>query len=69
MSVLEIKHQIERLTPDEQSQLESFLNTKRLGESPEFRGRVTAAHRRFDAGEAISSAQLRELLGGRATSS
>jgi hypothetical protein len=67
MSVLEIKHQIERLTPDEQSQLESFLKARRLAESPDFRERVSAAHRRSAAGEAITSAQLRALLHARST--
>ena len=69
MSVLEIKHQIERLTPDEQSQLESFLKARRLAESPGFRDRVGAAHRRSAAGEAVTAAQLRALLNPRSTSS
>ena len=65
MSVLEIKHQIERLSPDEQAELESFLKARRVAESPGFSERAHAAHRRMDAGEAISSGQLRDLLSSR----
>jgi hypothetical protein len=62
MSVLEIKSQFDRLTADERDQLESCLKTMRLAESPTFRARVDAAHRRMDAGEQVTSAQLRAML-------
>ena len=62
MSVQEIKQQIDQLSVEEQLQLESFLKTRRVAEKSGFRDRVEAAHRRIDAGEAVSSAQLRALL-------
>lgn len=58
----EIKHQIDRLTVEEQLQIESFLKAKRVTEKVEFQQRVEAAHRRIDSGEIVSSAQLRALL-------
>ena len=61
MSVQQIK-QIDRLTVEEQLQVESFLKAKRVAEKAEFQQRVEAAHRRIDAGEVVSSAQLRALL-------
>jgi hypothetical protein len=62
MSVQEIKSQFDHLSTDERDQLESCLKTMRLAESPGFRARVDAAHRRMDAGEQVTSAQLRAML-------
>jgi hypothetical protein len=62
MSVQEIKHQIDLLTVEEQLQLESFLRAKRVAESAHFQQRIEEAHRRMNAGEGVSSIQLRTLL-------
>jgi hypothetical protein len=62
MSVQEIKEKIEQLSAQEQSQLESFLKTKRCAEAPLHRERIEAAHGRIDQGESVTSAQLRALL-------
>jgi len=62
MSFGEIKREIDRLSLEERQQLESFLKAKRSAELPTFRSRVEAAHRRMDAGDAVSSAELRALL-------
>jgi hypothetical protein len=62
MSFREIKQEIERLSPQEQEQLESFLKARRVAAAPEFRTKVEAAHRRMDGGEAVSAEQLRALL-------
>jgi len=62
MSVQEIKTQVSRLPVGERDELASYLKTLRLAESPEFRARVDAAHRRMDAGEQVTSAQLRAML-------
>ena len=62
MSVQEIKEQIHRLSTEEQMQLEAFLKSKRVTENAGFQKRVAAAHQRMDAGEHISSSQLRSLL-------
>ena len=61
MSVQEMKHQLERLSSDERSELESFLRAKRVAERPGFRDKVAAAQQRMDAGEAVTAAQLRAL--------
>lgn len=62
MSVQEIKSQVALLPAGERDQLESYLKVLRLAESPDFRARVDAAHRRMDAGEQVTSAQLRAML-------
>ena len=62
MSVEEIKHQIDLLTAEEQLQLESFLRAKRVAESARFQQRLEEAHRRMNAGEGVSSVQLRAIL-------
>ncbi len=56
-----MKHQLERLSSDERSELESFLRAKRVAERPGFRDKVAAAQQRMDAGEAVTAAQLRAL--------
>ncbi len=62
MSVQEIQSQIAKLSAEEQLQVEAFLKTRRLANSKEFRAKIEAAHRRMDAGEAVTAAQLRALL-------
>ncbi len=62
MSVQEIKSQVALLPADERDQLESYLKVLRLARSPQFRVRVDEAHRRMDAGEVVTSAQLRAML-------
>lgn len=62
VSVQEIKRHLERMSPDERSELESFLRAKRVAERPEFRQKVDAAQRRMEAGAAISASDLRKLL-------
>lgn len=62
VSVQDIKRHLEKMSPDERSELESFLKAKRAAERPGFREKVEAAQRRMDAGGAVSAADLRELL-------
>jgi len=62
MNVREVKRESARLSPSERSDLESFLRAKRVAERPEFRERVAAARRRMDAGEMVTTVQLRALL-------
>lgn len=54
--------QLERMSPAERSELESFLRAKRAVDRPGFREKVAAAQSRMDAGEAVTAAQLRALL-------
>ena len=63
MSVQDIKEQISQLTIDEQLQVEAFLKAKLVTSRTGYRNRVDAAHHRMDAGDSISSDQLRALLG------
>ena len=62
MSVQEIQSQIDKLSAEEQLQVEAFLKTRRLANSTAFRAKVEAAHGRMDAGEAVTAAQLRAML-------
>ena len=68
MGLQEIKQQIAGLSSDDQAQLESYLKAMRTARAPGFQERVAAAHGRMDAGEAVSSAELRAMLqAGRCT--
>lgn len=62
MSVQEMKMQLERMSPGERSELESFLRAKRAVERPGFPGKVAAAQKRMDEGLAVTAAELRALL-------
>ncbi|MBI5771852.1 MAG: hypothetical protein HZA93_29035 [Verrucomicrobia bacterium] len=62
MSVQEIKQQIATLSLDDQAQLESYLRVTRAARAPGFQEHIEAAHRRMDAGQAISSSELRAML-------
>jgi len=62
MSVQEMKIQLERMSPGERSELESFLRAKRAVDHPHFPGKVAAAQKRMDEGQAVSAAELRALL-------
>jgi len=62
MSFREIKQEIERLSPQEREQLESYLKAKRVADSPGFRSGIDGVHARMDSGQAVSSAELRALL-------
>lgn len=57
-----MKTQLERMSPGERSELESFLRAKRVVDRPGFRERIAAAQQRMDAGQAVSAAELRALL-------
>ena len=62
MSVEEIQSQISKMTREEQLQVEAFLKAQRLAQSPEYRQRVTEAHRRMDAGHYVTLEELKALL-------
>jgi hypothetical protein len=62
MSVQEIKMQLERMSPGERSELESFLRAKRIVERPGYQEKVAVAQHRMDAGQAVTAAELRALL-------
>ena len=62
MSVQEMKMQLERMSPGERSELESFLRTKRAVDRPGFRDKIAAAQQRMDAGQVVTAAELRVLL-------
>lgn len=57
-----MKRQLERMSPSERSELESFLRAKRAVDRPGFRERVVAAQQRMDAGQVVTAAELRALL-------
>ena len=62
MSVQEMKVQMERMSPDDRSELESFLRAKRVVDRPGFHEKLSAAQQRMDAGQAVTAAELRTLL-------
>jgi hypothetical protein len=62
MNVWEIKCLIERLTPGEMAEVESFLKALRRARDPAFQKKVAEAHRRMDAGRYVTAAQLRVML-------
>ncbi|HWA26258.1 MAG TPA: hypothetical protein VG734_11385 [Lacunisphaera sp.] len=57
-----MKLQLERMSPGERSELESFLRAKRAAEQPGFHDKIAAAQRRMDGGQAVTAAELRALL-------
>ncbi len=57
-----MKTQLERMSPGERSELESFLRAKRVLDQPGFHARVAAAQHRMDAGQMVTAAELRTLL-------
>lgn len=54
--------QLERMSPGERSELESFLRAKRAVDRPGFRDRIAAAQQRMDEGQVVTAAELRTLL-------
>lgn len=62
MSVQEMKTQLERMSPADRSELESFLRAKRVADRPGFSERIAAAQQRMDAGQAVTAGELRTLL-------
>ena len=62
MNVQVMKRQMERLSPIERAEIESFLKTKRIAETSAFQQRFAAAQGRMDEGIAINSIELRAIL-------
>jgi hypothetical protein len=59
---MEVKEQLQRLSPTEREEVALFLRALRLSESSEYRERVMRAERDIDAGRFVTLAQLRELI-------
>lgn len=66
MSVREIQVELEKLTPEELSEVEKRIRILRVTMAPGYRERITEANRRMDAGHKIS-AEVFEAKVDRAT--
>lgn len=62
MSVKDIQQQLEKLTPEELTQVEQYLKVLRVISAPGFKERIADANRRMDAGQKITQAQFEAML-------
>ncbi len=58
MSVREIQVELEKLTPEELSEVEKRIRILRVTTAPGYRERITEANRRMDAGQKVSAEEF-----------
>lgn len=61
MSTAELKEAANKLSPDEQNFLHAYLGLKRRLQAPEFLAELSRRDREMEAGDYLTSEQVREL--------
>jgi hypothetical protein len=63
MSVREIQVELEKLSPEELSEVEKSIRVLRVTSAPGYRQKITEANRRMEAGQKVSSEAFEAKLG------